>query len=543
MGFTSYLAFNNWGELLQPFNQAFTLGNLAIMWITLIGLKIVHEFGHAYACKNYGGHVPEMGLFLVVFTPLAYMDATASWGFSRKQERLIVCMGGLFVESALSSVALIIWSVTEPSTLNSVAYNVFFLAGVTTILMNLNPLMKYDGYYAFCDLLEIPNLRQRANNYLIATIKWLSVGVKNTGGAQMGLFMKVFLFIFGLSTAIYKITIVLAISVMIAMKFFLIGLLLGFMYVFLEVSKLTFKSLKWLWWSPEAAPVRVRAIGISIVVITIIPAIIILAPVPVNIIVSGILVGEREEVVYAETPGYIKNVRAVPGDQVKEGSPLLKLDDTETHRTLVEVESKLAVSELKLQAYQAQESYEAKQEERRIKFFREEVEARRSDLLKLNLRSTMPGKLVKILPKNTVGRFINIGEPLATIISGKWTIQALLSEKEFASVQPVMGQTVEFRSTADTAIRLHGTITRISPTGSNKINVPSLTHLGGGSIPVNPQTREAASPYFTVQIILDDIKGAKLFHGMTGRVKFVGISETIGRFLYRKVLQFTNRLR
>ena len=78
-----------WGELTEPLQGLLAAGNLPLMWITLVVLKVFHEFGHAYACKHYGGQVPEMGAYLIVFTPCAYMDATASWGFTSKRERLM----------------------------------------------------------------------------------------------------------------------------------------------------------------------------------------------------------------------------------------------------------------------------------------------------------------------------------------------------------------------------------------------------------------------------------------------------------------------
>jgi len=127
-----YVGAARWEELRQPLDGLLAARNLPLLWLTLIGLKVFHEFGHAYACRHYGGHVPEMGVYLILFTPCAYVDATASWGFTSKRERLVVCLAGMYVESIIASLAVFAWAATEPSVIHSLAYNVIFLAGVVT---------------------------------------------------------------------------------------------------------------------------------------------------------------------------------------------------------------------------------------------------------------------------------------------------------------------------------------------------------------------------------------------------------------------------
>jgi len=142
--FSGAIAVARWEDLSSPVLTVFDGGNAYMLWATLIGLKIIHEFGHAYACKAYGGHVPEMGAFLILFTPVAYMDATDSWTFTRTRHRAIVTLGGVYFESIIGGIALIIWALTEPSTLNTLAYQIVLLSTVTTAMFNLNPLLRYE---------------------------------------------------------------------------------------------------------------------------------------------------------------------------------------------------------------------------------------------------------------------------------------------------------------------------------------------------------------------------------------------------------------
>lgn len=101
-------------ELSSPVLAMLDGNNVYILVASLIGLKVVHEFGHAFACRSFGGYVPEMGVFLVLFTPLAYVDATDSWSFSKSHQRAIVTLGGVYFESIVGAFAVFVWALTEP---------------------------------------------------------------------------------------------------------------------------------------------------------------------------------------------------------------------------------------------------------------------------------------------------------------------------------------------------------------------------------------------------------------------------------------------
>ena len=112
-----------------------------------------------------------MGVMLIVFMPLPYVDASWSSAFPEKGRRMFVGAAGIIVDILLASVALIVWALAEPGTVRAVAYNVIFVAGLSTLLLNGNPLLRFDSYYILADYLEIPNMADRANKYLGYLIK------------------------------------------------------------------------------------------------------------------------------------------------------------------------------------------------------------------------------------------------------------------------------------------------------------------------------------------------------------------------------------
>ena len=109
---------------------------------------------------------------MLVFTPLPFVDASSAWALRNKWHRIVVGAGGMLAELAVASMAAFIWVHTaEGTTLHAIAYNMIFIAGVSALVFNANPLLRYDAYYILADWLEIPNLDSRSKTYVAYLIK------------------------------------------------------------------------------------------------------------------------------------------------------------------------------------------------------------------------------------------------------------------------------------------------------------------------------------------------------------------------------------
>lgn len=150
------------GVLSDRANGFFSPSNIFLIYVAAIITKTWHELGHALLCRFFGGQVPSLGMMLLLLTPLPYVDVSASWSFPRSQQRILVAGGGMIFEFFLAALALFVWASTPEGPLNALCYNIVLLASITTLLFNLNPLLRFDGYYILSDFLQIPNLSQRA---------------------------------------------------------------------------------------------------------------------------------------------------------------------------------------------------------------------------------------------------------------------------------------------------------------------------------------------------------------------------------------------
>jgi putative peptide zinc metalloprotease protein len=158
---------------LPDFQYFFRAQNWMWLALTLCVTKVLHEFGHGLSCKHFGGECHEIGIMFLVLTPCLYCNVSDSWMLPNRWHRAAIGAAGMYVELVLASIACFIWWFTVPGPLNYVCLNVMFVSSVSTVMFNANPLLRYDGYYILSDVLEIPNLRQKASTILNRKLgKW-----------------------------------------------------------------------------------------------------------------------------------------------------------------------------------------------------------------------------------------------------------------------------------------------------------------------------------------------------------------------------------
>ncbi len=536
-----FVLVTNFHQLLQPIQGVLLPQNLVLMWITLIGLKLVHEFGHAYACKHFDGYVPEMGVYLIVFTPCAYVDAGACWGFPRKRDRLIVCLGGMYVESICAAVAVLVWAMTAPGRIHDLAYNVILLAGVVTVLFNINPLMRFDGYYVLSDLLEIPNLRQRSTRYVKNIAKRILLSVRSPAPSG-GIRLRLILLTFGIAVTLYRVAITVGIATVVAIKIPGLGIVLAGMVLGMFVVGALVGLTKYLWKAEETASVRRRAIAMSVVLLIGLPALVLLLPVPSSVHAKGLFERANQSVIRAGVDGFVRAIPLGVGCQVKPGEILAELEHDTFRERVAEVAVAIEASGIRYQAFQAHDPALALQEKEQIAVYQSELQSRRRDLDKLTVRATIEGTIVDCLRPTELGRYVHKGQPIATIVSGSWRVRAILTESQMAAARPAVGDAIEIRSQASPDRTIPGTITRVAPTGSRTIDQQALTHVGGGDIAVDAQTAQAQQPYFEVTVDTNPADSRFLYDGMVCHLRLRADPETIGTSLVRRLVRFINAL-
>src|SRR5579871_4590246 len=160
-------------ELVSHFAYTLRWETIGLVWATLVLATVCHEFAHGLTCKHYGGEVHEIGVLLIFFMPSLYCNVTDAWLFPQKRKRLLVTLAGSYCDLVAWALAVFCWRLTQQQTLvNYIAFVVLSVVG-TRIFFNCNPLLKLDGYYFLSDLLEVPNLQQRGQGYVLGHLRHL----------------------------------------------------------------------------------------------------------------------------------------------------------------------------------------------------------------------------------------------------------------------------------------------------------------------------------------------------------------------------------
>lgn len=162
----------NWDEFAEGIKAVFTFSSytptsIFWLWVTIIGIIAVHELGHGLTCKHFGGEVHEIGFLIMFFQPCLYCNVTDAYMFTNKWHKIYVTFAGILIEFFIGSIFCFIWLLSDPTTaINAICYQAMTVCGISSVLFNLNPLFKYDGYYALSEYLDLPNLKQNSGDYL-----------------------------------------------------------------------------------------------------------------------------------------------------------------------------------------------------------------------------------------------------------------------------------------------------------------------------------------------------------------------------------------
>jgi putative peptide zinc metalloprotease protein len=189
---------------LPDFHAFFHAGNILWLAAALAAAKVLHEFGHALTCRHFGGECHEMGLLLLVFTPCLYSDVSDTWSFSSRWQRIAVSAAGIVVEVYLAAAATFLWWFSTPGLLNTLCLNVMFVCSINTLLFNGNPLLRYDGYYALADFLDVPNLGQQSRAVVGRAAARFFLGIRLVADRCFSARRRVLLASYGVASAGYR---------------------------------------------------------------------------------------------------------------------------------------------------------------------------------------------------------------------------------------------------------------------------------------------------------------------------------------------------
>ena len=528
----------HWDEITGDIvDKAMAPGNLVATLLVYPFVKALHELGHAYAVRNWGGEVHELGVMFLVFMPVPYVDASAAWSFRDKRKRMLVGAAGIIVEIFLASIALMVWLSVEPGNVRSVAYSVMLIGGVSTLLFNGNPLLRFDGYHIFADAVEIPNLGNRSNSYLTYLLQRYILRIRRAHSPVTAPGERFWLPVYGLAALLYRMFIMLAIILFVASKFFFVGILIAIWSVFSIFVLPLWKTVRFFVSSPTLSRQRGSATRHAAVALFVLVILLGLFPAPLRTQVEGVVWLPEEAMIRARTAGNVAALIAVPNSAVSAGDPLFELEDPFLPLRVQLLESRLEELELTQSYYRDNDQVMARNTREQIVEARKNLVLARERQDDLIVRAPASGTFVVPRDGDLPGRFIRQGELIGYILDKEeFLVRAIVPQHAIALVRQ-RTRSVELRVAGYVSRVIDSEIERQVPGALNQLPNAALGSMGGGDIAIDPRANDGVTTFegvFQVDLTLpsdavDQTVGTRVF------VKFDHGTQSIAAQVYRSM--------
>ncbi len=518
--------FNHFSELRIQGEGLLATGNLPLLYLGLVVVKTFHELGHAYFCRRFGGEVHVLGVMLMIFTPMPYVDATSSWSFRKRWQRVLVGAAGMIVELFIAAVAACVWTHTGPGVTHQLAYNIMVVASVSTLIFNLNPLMRFDGYYILSDLLEIPNLNQRAVFQIRHLFERYVFKVEHSESPATTPSEGHWLTAFGITSTIYRTIVFAGILLAVADRFLLFGIIMS---VACLISWMVFpvvQFVKYLASSPRLDRVRNRAIGISVSALAGLIILLAVVPFPHSFSAPGVVAASQRLVLANATAGRVVALLAQPGQPVTAGQPLLQLDNPELTLQLADAQSRLNEANARYQQAMKEDSASLEPLIKLRSAAAQTIAKLQRDADHLILRAPFAGVWISPQINERVGAWLERGSDLGLLVNpSAYQFVASVREEDGHALfgHPLRDSGIRLNGSADT--RLAAQDWRIIPGGQQVLPSAALGWAAGGDVPVandnnNSQGDRTIEPFFEVRGTIVPAATVVLLDGRSGRARF-----------------------
>lgn len=480
--------------------------NLVWLFLATFVTHALHEISHAALCKRFGGHVRQMGVMFLIFTPLPYADVTASWAFRDPLHRAMVGAAGMYVDLVTCALATLFWAYSPPGLANEMALNLMIVTAVYTFVFNLNPLMRFDGHYVLSDLIGIPNLHQTSQRQWGAEIRRLLLGEPLPVRMQASARRRAFLVAFYVIAWVYRTIVMVGIVIFVADQYYGLGLIGAAAIFYSSFLQPLFKTVKPL--TDRTFMARHRKPVISLLsVLVVVLAVLVLVPVPETRRLEGVIEAVRRTVVVAPVEGEIAVMPYRSGVTVAQGEPLLLLRNPDLNDLAAEIAAGLSSNlarETQARATGGASLMSIMQERREL----ENRQARNAqDQALLAQVAAHPGTWVLSERAFRPGNWVRKGEPVGTLIDE--------AELKFLGVLPQSAAYgIGLLSPEHVTLRIEGarghevTVETLDIVPWSQKDLPSaaLSPLGGGSTSVDSSQAESLQSverFFLLTAVLD----------------------------------------
>jgi putative peptide zinc metalloprotease protein len=488
-----YLVSRQWSEFLGTFSHMMTLNGAIGFAIALAVVKSLHELGHAIVAVRYGCRVPAMGVCFMILVPMLYTDVSDAWRLEDRRKRLAIDCAGLVVETAIACLATFAWAFLPDGVERSIAFALATTSWFLTLALNLNPFMRFDGYYILSDWCGIENLQTRAFDLGRWQLREVLFGLGRSPPERFAPRVQRWLILYAWATWLYRLLLFVGIALLVyGIGFKLLGIVLFLIEIVYFVVGPAWAEITEWWKMRSAIQAARRGAKLALLLAVILAGLFI----PLSSVVTAPAVLEDRELamVFPPRAARLVGTTARQGETVEIGAPLATLESPELERDLrlTALRIKLATLRLARTAGDRQERSETIVLEQSLAALKSRLAGLTKEKQELRLVAPLAGKLAEVPPDFHEGRWLQRTEQVALIAGGRscW-VQGYVSEDDIARIE--RGSDARFVPDVVMSSRRELKVETIAPFGSPALLLTELASPYGGAIPARQISRPGES--------------------------------------------------
>lgn len=492
LGLGVFLVSRDWQRFIATFPHLFSLGGALAFAVALFFAKLCHEFGHAFMAKRAGCRVQSMGVAFMVLLPMFYTDVSDAWRVNDRRARLLIGAGGVLAELVLACIALLAWSLLPDGPGRTAAFMLASATWITTLVINLNPFMRFDGYFLLSDFWEVDNLQGRAFALCRWRLRELLFGYAAPAPEPWSPKMQRRLLIWGYGAWLWRAALFFGIALAVYHLFFKV---LGIFLMLVELVWFIFLPIlsEWRqWWShrEQAHAPRVLLSGLALLGLVLLLAL----PWRSAVELPTMLEAGRASALHAPVAARVKMVNVHDGQIVAQGEVLIELEspDLDSRQAIVRREIQIQQLQMRRQAGRSETAADAGIVEQRLAEAVAEYRGLAAQRERLLLRAPHGGKVRDLLPQLTVGRWLSTKDPLARVVEDGARLRGYLAEAELWRVAPGANGRFIADDPMHPAIKVQ--LSEIDTNGVAYVDQEALTSDHHGPIAVRRDQHQRAEP-------------------------------------------------
>lgn len=534
-----YLVARRWDAFIDTFTYLFSVEGAIYFALALSAMKVIHEMGHALTAKRYGCRVPSMGVALLVLWPVLYTDVTETWKLVSRGQRLAVGLAGVMAELVFAVFATLAWSFLPDGPVRGAAFILATTSWIATLLLNLSPFMRFDGYFVLSDWLEMPNLHARA--FAIARW-WMRERLFGLGEPPPELLpagRRRFLIVFSFATWIYRVTVFLGIAVLVYhFTIKALGIIMGAVEIGYFLVRPVWMEVQALWMLRDRLRpnlhVLATAAGFT--------AIVVLLAVPwrSSIDAPALLRSADVQGVFAPADGgQVTAVLVGNGAEVARGQPLISLASPDLAYKLAQARTDLALIEWQLGIQSVAPALMARSRVASYEYeaTRASYRALADEAAKLEVKAPIAGRIVELADELRPRDWVAANERLLAVMQpDRALIEAYVSEADLARI--AVGTPAVFHPEGGWGAPTDAHVARIERANARILSEPYLASRFGGGVPVREIKSGEYVPESTVYRVMLEPDGAAAAppRVLRGHAVLSGAPESFAARAWRRIV-------